>query len=90
MKSRELVTTAERIVKELSTRVNAGTIGPQDAEQEIVEFLNWVGDLMVPRPARARGCGGSTTIRRPRISACWAAPRCPRTAKTDSGVNSTP
>ena len=47
MKSHELVTTAERIVKELSTRVNAGTIGLQDAEQEIVEFLNWVGDLMV-------------------------------------------
>ena len=47
MKSHELVTTAERIVKELSTRVNGGTMGLQDAEQEIVEFLNWVGDLMV-------------------------------------------
>ena len=47
MKSHELVTTAERIVKELSTRVNGGQIGLQDAEQEIVEFLNWVGDLMV-------------------------------------------
>ena len=47
MKSHELVTTAERIVKELSTRVSGGQIGLQDAEQRIVEFLNWVGDLMV-------------------------------------------
>ena len=39
-------------------------------------------------PRRARGYGGSTTIRRRRISGCWAAPRCPRTAKTDSGVRS--
>ena len=34
MKSHELVTTAERIVKELSTRVNAGTIGLQEFFQE--------------------------------------------------------
>ena len=27
--------------------MNGGQIGLQDAEQEIVEFLNWVGDLMV-------------------------------------------
>ena len=47
MKSHELVTTAERIVKELSTRMNRGQLGLHDAEQEIVEFLNWVGDLMV-------------------------------------------
>ncbi len=53
MKSHELVTTAERIVKELSTRVNGGTMGLQDAEQEIVEFLNWVGDLMVQEVVEA-------------------------------------
>ena len=47
MKSHELVPSAERIVKELSRRLNAGQIGLQDAEQRIVEFLNWVGDLMV-------------------------------------------
>ena len=47
MKSHELVSSAERIVKELSGRLNAGQLGLQDAEQRIVEFLNWVGDLMV-------------------------------------------
>ena len=47
MKSHELVPSAERIVKELSRRLNAGQIGLQDAEQRIVEFVNWVGDLMV-------------------------------------------
>jgi len=47
MKSQELVPTAQRIVKELSRGLNAGQIGLQDAEQEIVEFVNWVGDLMV-------------------------------------------
>ena len=47
MKSQELVPSAERIVKELSRRLNAGQIGLQDAEQRIVEFVNWVGDLMV-------------------------------------------
>ena len=47
MKSQELVPSAERIVKELSRRVNARQIGLQDAEQRIVEFVNWVGDLMV-------------------------------------------
>ena len=47
MKSQELVPTAQRIVKELSRGLNAGQIGLQDAEQKIVEFVNWVGDLMV-------------------------------------------
>lgn len=47
MKSQELVSTAQRIVKELSGGVNSGQIGLQDAEQRIVEFVNWVGDLMV-------------------------------------------
>ena len=47
MKSHELVSSAERVVKELSRRLNASQIGLQDAEQRIVEFLNWVGDLMV-------------------------------------------
>ena len=48
MKSHELASSAERIVKELPRRLNAGRIGLQDdAEQRIVEFLNWVGDLMV-------------------------------------------
>ena len=47
MKSHELVSSAERTVKELSGRLNAGQLGLQDAEQRIVEFLNWVGDLMV-------------------------------------------
>lgn len=46
MKSQELEPTAQRIVKELSKRLNAGQIGPQD-EQRIVEFVNWVGDLIV-------------------------------------------
>ena len=40
MKSHELVPSAERIVKELSRRLNAGQIGLQDAEQRIVEFVN--------------------------------------------------
>ncbi len=60
MKSQELVTSAERIVKELSARVNKGLIGLQDAEQEILQFVNWVGDLMaqevvegVAEPTRA-------------------------------------
>ncbi len=47
MESQELVPTAQRIVKELSRGLNAGQIGLQDAEQRIVEFVNWVGDLMV-------------------------------------------
>ena len=47
MQSHELVPSAERIVKELPRRLNAGQIGLQDAEQRIVEFVNWVGDLMV-------------------------------------------
>ena len=47
MKSQELVPSAKRIVKELSRRLNAGQIGLQDAEQRIVEFVNWIGDLMV-------------------------------------------
>ena len=47
MKSHELATSAERIVKELAARVNRGQIGLQDAEQRIVEFVNWIGDLMV-------------------------------------------
>ena len=47
MKSYELVTTAERIVKELSRRLNAGQIGLQDAEHRIVEFMNRGGDLML-------------------------------------------
>ena len=47
MKSHELVSSAERVVKELSGRLNASQIGLQDAEQRIVEFLNWIGDLMV-------------------------------------------
>lgn len=50
MKSHELVADSEQIVKELgiaASRMNAGKIGLQDAEQKIVEFLNWVGDLMV-------------------------------------------
>ena len=47
MKSHELVASAEQVVKELSRRVNKGQIGLQGAEQRIVEFVNWVGDLML-------------------------------------------
>ena len=47
MKSYELIADGEQIVKELAARMNAGKIGLQDAEQRIVGFLNWVGDLMV-------------------------------------------
>ena len=48
----ELVTSAERIVKKLSTRVNEGQIGLQ-GEQQIVEFVNWIGNLTVEEMADA-------------------------------------
>ena len=47
MKSKELVSSAGRCVKELSRRLNASQIRLQDSEQEIVEFVNSVGDLVV-------------------------------------------
>ena len=39
MKSHELVSSAERVVKELSRRLNASQIGLQDAEQSVVSRI---------------------------------------------------
>ena len=47
MKTQEVIEQAQDLVKQLRGRINGGQIGLQDAEGKILEFVNWVGDMMV-------------------------------------------
>lgn len=47
MKTEELIATAERLVKGLQGRINSGRMGLDEAEGQILEMVNWIGDAMV-------------------------------------------
>ncbi len=46
MDTKEVIGLAGQLVNELTQGINAGQMGLKDAEQKLVEFTNWVGDLM--------------------------------------------
>ena len=46
MDTEKITGLADRLVNELTQKINAGPVGLKDAEQQVVEFTNWVGDLM--------------------------------------------
>ncbi len=47
MKTEELIADAQRMVKELRGRINGGGMGLDEAEGQILEMVNWIGDTMV-------------------------------------------
>ena len=47
MDTQELIAVAARLVKELQGRINDGGVGLQDAEAQVLEMVNWIGDAMM-------------------------------------------
>ena len=47
MDTQELIAVAARLVKELQGRINGGGMGLQDAEVQVLEMVNWIGDAMM-------------------------------------------
>ena len=47
MSTKELIAVAEGLVKELQGASTAAGIGLDEAEAQILEMVNWIGDAMV-------------------------------------------